>query len=171
MERRDKYRYPIGKARMEPLGIIVFSSIMGTAGFSIVMEGIRQLIARKPTELPALWVVIGALLHATCCGSHLCIGTGKSAVSEVTDFGIVSIGACDIGDVVPQKSMSIMQFCQTSKGAQSMLHSCRWLGDCGGDEALHVSLVSPEQEPLRPGLCTGAGPFSYELGLFWGMLT
>ena len=40
----DKYRFPVGKRRMEPLGIIVFSSIMGTIGFSVLVEGVRQFV-------------------------------------------------------------------------------------------------------------------------------
>lgn len=43
---------------MEPLGIIVFSCIMGTAGFSVILEAIRQLAAHTRTELPhESWVV------------------------------------------------------------------------------------------------------------------
>ncbi|KAJ9519264.1 hypothetical protein QJQ45_017929 [Haematococcus lacustris] len=37
-KQKNKYKYPIGKARMAPLGVVVFSTIMGTAGMSIIME-------------------------------------------------------------------------------------------------------------------------------------
>jgi hypothetical protein len=33
--RRGRCRFPVGKSRMQPLGIIVFSSIMGTVGFQV----------------------------------------------------------------------------------------------------------------------------------------
>ena len=46
---------------MEPLGIIVFSCIMGTAGFSVILEAVRQLIDHAKTELPYEGAVIGAL--------------------------------------------------------------------------------------------------------------
>ena len=49
------------QARMEPLGIIVFSCIMGTAGFSVILEAVRQLIDHAKTELPYEGAVIGAL--------------------------------------------------------------------------------------------------------------
>lgn len=46
------------QARMEPLGIIVFSCIMGTAGFSVILEAIRQFVEHTKTELPhESWVV------------------------------------------------------------------------------------------------------------------
>ena len=48
-----------GQTRMEPLGIIVFSCIMGSAGFSIILEGCQQLVAGRRTELPSLWIVVG----------------------------------------------------------------------------------------------------------------
>ena len=37
--RQNKYRFPVGKARMEALGIVTFSIIMGTAAFFIIVEG------------------------------------------------------------------------------------------------------------------------------------
>ncbi|GJP59747.1 hypothetical protein CLOP_g15117 [Closterium sp. NIES-67] len=46
MRRHNPYKYPIGKARMQPLGIIgiiVFASLMATLGFQILLEGVRQL--------------------------------------------------------------------------------------------------------------------------------
>ena len=47
------------QARMEPLGIIVFSCIMGTAGFSVILEAVRQLLNHTKTLLPYEGVVIG----------------------------------------------------------------------------------------------------------------
>lgn len=58
----NKYKYPIGKTRMEPLGIIVFSCIMGSAGFYIVLEGCQQLVAGAKSHLPALWIIISGSL-------------------------------------------------------------------------------------------------------------
>ena len=47
------------QARMEPLGIIVFSCIMGTAGFSVILEAVRQLLNHTRTLLPYAGIVIG----------------------------------------------------------------------------------------------------------------
>ena len=44
---------------MEPLGIIVFSCIMGTAGFSVILEAVRQLLNHTRTELPYAGAVVG----------------------------------------------------------------------------------------------------------------
>jgi len=72
-------RFP-GKERMEPLGVIVFSCVMATAAFSVIIEGIKQL-ASKDTGADGLsnqWIIIGgtilmvtmkALLYMYCRGS------------------------------------------------------------------------------------------------------
>ena len=44
MRTQNKYLFPAGKSRMQPLGIIVFSCIMGTLGFQILIEGVQQLV-------------------------------------------------------------------------------------------------------------------------------
>lgn len=49
----------LSQARMEPLGIIVFSCIMGTAGFSVIVEAIRQFVAHTRTDLPHEGWVVG----------------------------------------------------------------------------------------------------------------
>ena len=43
-------RFPVGKSRMQPLGIIVFSSIMGTVGFQVFLEAVRQLLGPNHTH-------------------------------------------------------------------------------------------------------------------------
>ena len=81
---------------MEPLGIIVFSCIMGTAGFSVILEAVLQLIDHAKTELPyegavigaffgrlrapghMPWIVAPALLHAAC-------GEGAAGLSVILE--------------------------------------------------------------------------------------
>ncbi|KAI3755983.1 hypothetical protein L1987_55794 [Smallanthus sonchifolius] len=46
MRNPNQFHYPIGKNRMQPVGIVVFASIMGTLGFQILLESGRQLIAK-----------------------------------------------------------------------------------------------------------------------------
>ncbi|CAO1944501.1 unnamed protein product [Urochloa humidicola] len=43
MQTPNPYRYPIGKKRMQPLGILVFASVMATLGLQIILESIRSL--------------------------------------------------------------------------------------------------------------------------------
>ena len=62
---QNKYLYPIGKSRMQPLGILVFSCIMGTLGFQVLIEGIRQLIGDEHTHhLEHLVLTIAIMVSA-----------------------------------------------------------------------------------------------------------
>ncbi|XP_010943644.1 metal tolerance protein 7 [Elaeis guineensis] len=46
MKKPNRYGYPIGKKPMQPVGIIVFASVMGTLGFQVLLESGRQLITQ-----------------------------------------------------------------------------------------------------------------------------
>jgi len=45
MQTQNPYRYPIGKKRMQPLGILVFASVMATLGLQIILESTRSLVS------------------------------------------------------------------------------------------------------------------------------
>ncbi|XP_074576888.1 metal tolerance protein 5 [Curcuma longa] len=47
MKSRNPYKYPIGKRRMQPLGILVFASVMATLGLQIILESVRSLMSDK----------------------------------------------------------------------------------------------------------------------------
>ncbi|KAG0558723.1 hypothetical protein KC19_10G048800 [Ceratodon purpureus] len=47
MRKQNPYLYPIGKKRMQPLGILVFASVMATLGLQIILESVRTLIAKE----------------------------------------------------------------------------------------------------------------------------
>lgn len=47
MKNINIYKYPIGKLRVQPVGIIVFAAIMATLGFQVLIEAVRQLIEDK----------------------------------------------------------------------------------------------------------------------------
>ncbi|CAM6097207.1 unnamed protein product [Calypogeia fissa] len=49
MRRPNPYLYPIGKKRMQPLGILVFASVMATLGLLVIYESVKRLIARDST--------------------------------------------------------------------------------------------------------------------------
>ncbi|KAK8970961.1 Metal tolerance protein 4 [Platanthera guangdongensis] len=42
------YKYPIGKLRMQPVGIVVFAAVMATLGFQVLVQAIEKLIANEP---------------------------------------------------------------------------------------------------------------------------
>ncbi|RWR81688.1 metal tolerance protein 5 isoform X1 [Cinnamomum micranthum f. kanehirae] len=45
MQTPNPYQYPIGKKRMQPLGILVFASVMATLGLQIILESARTLLS------------------------------------------------------------------------------------------------------------------------------
>ncbi|XP_042520293.1 metal tolerance protein 9-like [Macadamia integrifolia] len=51
MRKPNHYGYPIGKKRMQPVGIIVFASVMATLGFQILFESVRELISKSHSSL------------------------------------------------------------------------------------------------------------------------
>ncbi|KAE9594464.1 hypothetical protein Lal_00001245 [Lupinus albus] len=44
------YKYPIGKLRVQPVGIIIFAAIMATLGFQVLLTALEQLIENSPGE-------------------------------------------------------------------------------------------------------------------------
>ncbi|CAH9091317.1 unnamed protein product [Cuscuta epithymum] len=68
MKKQNPYKYPIGKKRMQPLGILVFASVMATLGLQIILESIRTLISNKRdfklTKEQEFWVV-GIMVFVT----------------------------------------------------------------------------------------------------------
>lgn len=50
MKKINIYKYPIGKLRVQPVGIVIFAAIMATLGFQILIQAVEQLIQQKPTE-------------------------------------------------------------------------------------------------------------------------
>ncbi|XP_008791872.2 metal tolerance protein 4-like [Phoenix dactylifera] len=50
MKNINIYKYPIGKLRMQPVGIIIFAAVMATLGFQVLIQALEQLIADEPPE-------------------------------------------------------------------------------------------------------------------------
>ncbi|KAK4363959.1 hypothetical protein RND71_015317 [Anisodus tanguticus] len=51
MKKPNQYYYPIGKKRMQPVGIIVFASVMATLGLQILFESAKELINKSRPEM------------------------------------------------------------------------------------------------------------------------
>ncbi|CAN6448243.1 unnamed protein product [Victoria cruziana] len=68
MKTPNPYRYPIGKKRMQPLGILVFASVMATLGLQIILESVRALLSDENefalTKEQERWV-IGIMISVT----------------------------------------------------------------------------------------------------------
>ncbi|XP_022743164.1 metal tolerance protein 11-like [Durio zibethinus] len=68
MSTPNPYQYPIGKKRMQPLGILVFASVMATLGLQIILESLRTMVSDEDefnlTKEQERWVV-GIMLGVT----------------------------------------------------------------------------------------------------------
>ncbi|XP_021295485.1 metal tolerance protein 11 isoform X1 [Herrania umbratica] len=68
MSTPNPYQYPIGKKRMQPLGILVFASVMATLGLQIILESVQTMISDEEefnlTKEQERWV-IGIMLAVT----------------------------------------------------------------------------------------------------------
>ncbi|KAF3553038.1 hypothetical protein F2Q69_00017648 [Brassica cretica] len=68
MQTPNPYQYPIGKKRMQPLGILVFASVMATLGLQIILESLRTMVSSQKefslTKEQESWVV-GIMLSVT----------------------------------------------------------------------------------------------------------
>jgi cation diffusion facilitator family transporter len=51
----DFYNFPVGKSRIEPIGIIIFASVMATASLQVIKEAVSEIIAHLST--PNRWEV------------------------------------------------------------------------------------------------------------------
>ncbi|XP_044467863.1 metal tolerance protein 9-like [Mangifera indica] len=51
MKNPNQYHYPIGKKRMQPVGIIVFASVMATLGLQILLESSRAIISKSKPKM------------------------------------------------------------------------------------------------------------------------
>ncbi|WVZ73441.1 hypothetical protein U9M48_021747 [Paspalum notatum var. saurae] len=86
MKRVNIYKYPIGKLRVQPVGIIVFAAIMATLGFQVLVQAIEQLVENKPGEKMSseqlIWLY-SIMLSATAVKLALwlyCKSSGNSIV-------------------------------------------------------------------------------------------
>ncbi|KAL3533976.1 hypothetical protein ACH5RR_007497 [Cinchona calisaya] len=50
MKHINIYKYPIGKLRVQPVGIIIFAAVMATLGFQVLVQAIEQLIKDEPSD-------------------------------------------------------------------------------------------------------------------------
>ncbi|KAL5766853.1 hypothetical protein ACOSP7_017470 [Xanthoceras sorbifolium] len=50
MKNINIYKYPIGKLRVQPVGIIIFAAIMATLGFQVLVQAVEKLIKDEPSE-------------------------------------------------------------------------------------------------------------------------
>ncbi|KAG9236883.1 hypothetical protein BJ875DRAFT_455144 [Amylocarpus encephaloides] len=71
IERQDQYSYPIGRRRLEPIGVLVFSVIMITSFFQVGLQCITRLNSRDHSliqlGLPAIVIMSSTVLIKLAC--------------------------------------------------------------------------------------------------------
>ncbi|TYJ95590.1 metal tolerance protein 9-like [Cucumis melo var. makuwa] len=77
MRKPNQYRYPIGKNRMQPVGIVVFASVMATLGIQILLESARELISkvqpdRDPDKVKWMVGIMAAVTVVKFCLTIYC---------------------------------------------------------------------------------------------------
>ena len=69
--RKDEYRYPVGRRRLEPLGVLVFSVIMITSFFQVFLECINRLTSGDHSivqlGLPAIIIMASTVFLKLGC--------------------------------------------------------------------------------------------------------
>ncbi|KAJ3674084.1 hypothetical protein LUZ60_006076 [Juncus effusus] len=68
MKSINVYKYPIGKLRVQPVGIIVFAAVMATLGFQVLVQAVEKLIENTepdPMNFTQLIWLYSIMLFAT----------------------------------------------------------------------------------------------------------
>ncbi|KAF2750202.1 cation diffusion facilitator 10 [Sporormia fimetaria CBS 119925] len=69
--RQNKYNYPVGRRRLEPIGVLVFSVIMITSFFQVAIEGFSRLTGGNHTvvqlSVPAVAIMSSTVLIKFAC--------------------------------------------------------------------------------------------------------
>lgn len=74
ISRRDQYSYPVGRRRLEPIGVLVFSVIMITSFFQVSLQCLERLTSSSPSAhsivhltLPATLIMASTVLIKLGC--------------------------------------------------------------------------------------------------------
>ncbi|KNG45155.1 cation diffusion facilitator 10 [Stemphylium lycopersici] len=69
--RQDRYAYPVGRRRLEPIGVLIFSVIMMTSFFQVGIEGISRLSGPDHTivelSIPAVAIMASTVVIKGVC--------------------------------------------------------------------------------------------------------
>ncbi|KAF2490544.1 hypothetical protein BU16DRAFT_157295 [Lophium mytilinum] len=71
ISRQDQYAYPVGRRRLEPIGVLVFSVIMITSFFQVAIEGISRL-SSDDHKIVQLSIPAIAIMSSTVIIKFLC---------------------------------------------------------------------------------------------------
>ncbi|KAK4105968.1 hypothetical protein N658DRAFT_511930 [Parathielavia hyrcaniae] len=70
IRQQDQYRYPVGRRRLEPIGVLVFSVIMITSFVQVALEAIQRLASSNHDIIqliPAISIMLGTIVIKGLC--------------------------------------------------------------------------------------------------------
>ncbi|KAJ9153368.1 hypothetical protein P3X46_026815 [Hevea brasiliensis] len=111
MKNINIYKYPIGKLRVQPVGIIIFAAVMATLGFQILLEAVEQLIKDKAPDklssdqlvwmytimLTATVVKLALWIYCRSSGNKIVRAYAKDHYFDVIT-NVVGLAAAVLGD-------------------------------------------------------------------------
>jgi len=71
ISRQDQYAYPVGRRRLEPIGVLVFSVIIITSFFQVALEGVQRMTSGNHTivelTIPAITIMSSTVVIKFLC--------------------------------------------------------------------------------------------------------
>jgi len=111
MKSINVYKYPIGKLRVQPVGIIIFAAVMATLGFQVFIQAVEKLIVNeapdKLNQIQLLWlysimifatvVKLALWLYCRTSGNKIVRAYAKDHYFDVVT-NVVGLAAAVLGD-------------------------------------------------------------------------
>ncbi|ONL95746.1 Putative metal tolerance protein C3 [Zea mays] len=111
MKSINVYKYPIGKLRVQPVGIIIFAAVMATLGFQVFIQAVEKLVVNeapdKLNQVQLLWlysimifatiVKLGLWLYCRTSGNKIVRAYAKDHYFDVVT-NVVGLAAAVLGD-------------------------------------------------------------------------
>lgn len=111
MKNINIYKYPIGKLRVQPVGIIIFAAVMATLGFQVFIQAVEQLVKDESPEkmtsdqifwlytimITATVVKLALWLYCRSSGNNIVRAYAKDHYFDVVT-NVVGLVAAVLGD-------------------------------------------------------------------------
>ncbi|TMX03565.1 hypothetical protein EJD97_015755 [Solanum chilense] len=111
MKNINIYKYPIGKLRVQPVGIIIFAAVMATLGFQVFIQAVEQLVKDESPEkmtsdqlfwlytimITATVVKLALWLYCRSSGNNIVRAYAKDHYFDVVT-NVVGLVAAILGD-------------------------------------------------------------------------
>ncbi|KAK4371686.1 hypothetical protein RND71_007070 [Anisodus tanguticus] len=105
------YKYPIGKLRVQPVGIIIFAAVMATLGFQVLIQAVEKLVENNSPEkmtsdqlvwlyaimIMATMVKLALWLYCRSSGNNIVRAYAKDHYFDVVT-NVVGLVAAVLGD-------------------------------------------------------------------------